>query len=442
MVRPGSGAAIQWYERFRRHVRLSRKCGPASVCHVNLEIATLTHDRFPEWARTIAGTYGNDLDETELLRERELIDLDRALAGCVDGQVVGGCAVTSRTMTVPGPVPVPVAGVTWCGVAATHRRRGIFRALMHRQIRDIAEEGLEPIAVLRPAEAAIYTRYGYGETSKITSVRIARRGASLRDDAPESAGSLRYADPGDVSAICDVYDQAWPARVGWTKRGNLDWSRRLADAAAGAGRSGPRVVVYRDPATGPAGYVLFRFDKRDPAAAVAEVIELVTLTTAAYAGLWRFVLGIDAADVVTFDGAPDEPLQYLLDDPRVANWATVDSMAARVIDLPRALESRRYSAEIDVVLDTVDELLPANNDTFRLVVRDGAATCERTDRPADLRMPIETLGAAYFGGTPLERLYQVGRVTAGSPDLISRVSRAFTVSPLPHYPASWTFPAY
>jgi predicted acetyltransferase len=46
---------------------------------------------------------------------------------------------------VPGVV-LPVAGVSMVSVLPTHRRRGVLRSLMHRQLAGIAERGEEPVA--------------------------------------------------------------------------------------------------------------------------------------------------------------------------------------------------------------------------------------------------------------------------------------------------------
>src|SRR5262245_61193592 len=63
--------------------------------------------------------------------------------------------------SVPGAV-VPVAGVTLVSVLPTHRRRGILRSMMRRQLSDIAERG-ESLAALWASESMLYGRYGYGK---------------------------------------------------------------------------------------------------------------------------------------------------------------------------------------------------------------------------------------------------------------------------------------
>src|SRR5687767_3893673 len=75
-----------------------------------------------------------------------LVDPDR-FYGTYDGKTpVAVCGSLALTMTVPGG-PRPVAGVTWVGVAPTHRRRGLARGLMRHQLDELRAAG-EPVAAL------------------------------------------------------------------------------------------------------------------------------------------------------------------------------------------------------------------------------------------------------------------------------------------------------
>src|ERR1700677_4753995 len=72
--------------------------------------------------------------------DRSLAAFDSALPAGLD--LVGTAGVYSFPMAVPGAV-LPVAGVTMVAVLPTHRRRGILRSLMRRQLTDIAARGEE-----------------------------------------------------------------------------------------------------------------------------------------------------------------------------------------------------------------------------------------------------------------------------------------------------------
>ena len=98
------------------------------------------------------------------------IELDRTI-GAYDGdRVVGGGAAFSFELTVPGGRAVKAAGVTNVGVMPTHRRRGILRQMMARQLADVRSRG-EPIAILWASEGSIYQRFGYGLATLATIIR-------------------------------------------------------------------------------------------------------------------------------------------------------------------------------------------------------------------------------------------------------------------------------
>src|SRR5262249_42667283 len=104
-----------------------------------------------------------------------------------------------------------------------------------------------------------------------------------------------------------------------------------------------------------------------------------------------------------------------------------DGLWVRVIDLPRALTSRRYAAPVDVVLEVTDSMIEANAGRWRLRVGAGGAlvTCTPADGEADLSLDIADVAAAYLGGTPLGALQLAGRVREHRPGAVAAASTAF-----------------
>ncbi len=88
-------------------------------------------------------------------------------AAFVDGRLVGGSAMISLEVTVPGSRPVRLGGVTSTAVAATHRRRGLLRLMMQAMFDEARERG-EPLAGLSASEGTIYGRFGYGPATRRT----------------------------------------------------------------------------------------------------------------------------------------------------------------------------------------------------------------------------------------------------------------------------------
>src|SRR3982751_4555699 len=84
--------------------------------------------------------FHNDYDEENRRVDMLTWEPERSLVAEDAGSIVGHTNALTRDLTVPGGV-VPAAHVTGVGVAPTHRRRGLLRAMMHRQLGDGARAG-------------------------------------------------------------------------------------------------------------------------------------------------------------------------------------------------------------------------------------------------------------------------------------------------------------
>jgi predicted acetyltransferase len=371
---------------------------------------------------------------TDELRELEYLinEFDRSVVADDDGLVVGHATVQSREITIPGAV-VPAAHVTGVGVSPTHRRRGILSAMMRHQLTEIAEAGREPIAVLWASEAQIYPRFGYGPAAARLMLDVLTREIGFTEPiAP--AGRLRLVEPTEAKAeLAALHDRLRTERLGWSSRSEQLWRYLLSDHESHRKDATALRGVVCDGPDGPTGYALWRvadgWDKHGPDAEV-RIREVVAADPATYATLWQFLFGIDLARrAVHHFAAVDEPLQYLVNEPRKLRRTYTDSLWVRIIDLPTALEARRYLAPVDVVFDIDDPLLPANAGRWRLTASADKATCVRTEDPADFACSITELGAAYLGGTSLASLAAAGRIRRLTTNL---PSAAFAAERLPH----------
>ena len=123
---------------------------------------------------------------------------------------------------------------------------------------------------------------------------------------------------------------------------------------------------------------------------------------------------------------------------RAAKAAYTDNVWLRIIDLPTALAGRQYQADVDVVLEVRDTLLPGNAGRWRLAAGAfAAATVERTDAPADLALDVRELGATYLGGVSLLALARAGLVTELRPGTLRGAAVAFGWPVAPG--SSWVF---
>lgn len=357
-----------------------------------------------------------------------------------DGELVGMYGTYPyRSFPVPG-ARVPVAGLTWVGVHPGHRRRGILRAMIDRHFAQALEAG-EAVAALFAAEPAIYGRFGYGLAARDLRLTVPR-GAALRDVPGADALRVRLEklDADKHGPVLHAIHSAVD-RPGWATReteGTLEAS--LADPEFYRdGAESLRIALVEDPDGTPRGYAKFRRKddwKPEGPRGVVRVREVVAQDAATARALWGVLLDLDLMATVEVGMlALDDPLWFLLVDPRAARPAIGDNLWVRVLDVPTALAQRRYAAPVDVVLEVTDALLPGNAGRWRLVGGPDGATATRTDAPADLLLDVRELGTAYLGGFSLAALAGAGLVTELRQGSLHAAATAFgwPVAPVSSY---------
>ncbi|MEV8511442.1 GNAT family N-acetyltransferase [Dactylosporangium sp. NPDC051484] len=389
-------------------------------------LRTATDGDFDALARLIRDAFGAPIAPDPADSVRTVVEPARTHVVEHGGQLVGTAGILTRDLAVPGGV-LPAAHVTGVAVSATHTRRGLLRRMITEQLRTAPEA----VAVLWASEGRIYQRFGYGLASQNVTIRADRREVSVQ--APPAPGNLRAAVPADaVAEFSQVYSRVLPVRPGWSSRNETWWKHLTSDPPASReGRTAERAVLFENPDGVVDGYARYRmtpgWDDDGPKQQV-NVTEVVAATPTAYAELYRFLLRIDLSrTLVQGHGSVDEPLFYLVDEPRRLGGKVGDGLWVRIIDLHRALTTRRYAAPVDVVFEVTDGLLEANAGRWRLRAGAGGAlvTCTRADGEPDFSLDVADLGAAYLGGTPLGALHRAGRIREHRPGAVAATSTAF-----------------
>lgn len=337
---------------------------------------------------------------------------------------LGGAAALSLRLTVPGG-EVPAAAVTAVGVRPDHRRRGILRTLMRRQLDDIRQQG-EPVAILWASEGAIYERFGYGSAVPDGSFEIATERTVFAGTA-EPAGRVRIVGEDEAGSLFPpVYDTMRALTPGAISRSETWWRDGvLADPEYSRRGASPKYRVAYEVEGAPEGYATYRlkndWDERGPKS-VLEVKDAVCLTPRAWRGLWRYLFDVDLVRSVKAQHVPVPlPLQRLLAEPRALGLVVGDGLWVRLVDLPAALRARRYGVEDAIVLEISDAFCGWNAGRWSLRTSGPAGQCEatveRTKRAPDVILDTADLAALYLGGTRAPDLAAVGRAqehTAGS----------------------------
>ncbi|WP_328608893.1 GNAT family N-acetyltransferase [Amycolatopsis sp. NBC_00345] len=359
------------------------------------------------------------------------IELDRCLLATTDdGRPVGTAAAHSFELTLPGEVLVPAAGVTAVGVLPTHRRQGVLNEMMRHQFTELRARG-EILAVLLATEAPIYGRFGYGPATYTQRLTVPRHQATFavpRAHGPSDTGSielLRRAECGEI--LEQVYDRYRRAQPGALSRPHRWW-------ALGAGQApitpAPRyIAVHRDADGIPDGYASYSLNE----SGTLTVDETITTEDAVFTALARFLLAHDLVTRIVFKHLPPEnPLPWQLADFRAGELGDDgDWLWVRLLDVPRALTTRGWFTDGELVLDVDDPFLGEHN-RYLLTVRDGKAGCVPTGREPDLSLDVRDLGSVYLGGTAPSTLVRAGHIQAHHPDAGGRADALFRTERTPH----------
>jgi predicted acetyltransferase len=333
-----------------------------------------------------------------------------------EGSMAGTAMAFAMELTVPGQGQVPMAGVSYVAVHPLRRRRGVLRALMRSQLDDLHARGV-PLAGLGASEAGIYGRFGYGPATWDSSWRLARGAARGLADGDDGCHLEMIDAPAARELLPAVHEQARQRQVGDVRTYPGRWHDLTGDGAP----PGTQFLLGRDDSGRPAGYAIYRIQREERYSAHASVIvdHLIALTSAAYRSLWAHLADLDLTDQVIASGRPEhEPLRWALADSRQLVVTGVhDHLWLRLVDLPAALNARRYAAEGTLVLDVTDPFCPWNQGRWLLEGGPDGATCRTAAHsPApSLRLDAAALGSLFLGGTSVVHLVSAGTVEGDAP---------------------------
>ncbi|WP_062461122.1 GNAT family N-acetyltransferase [Demequina soli] len=365
------------------------------------------------------------------------MEIEDAAHGRV-GSVAGVAAAYTYRMRVPGGAHVPVAGLTWVGVHPGHRRRGLLRAMMADHLSDARARG-EVASALYAAETEIYQRFGYGLAARQLDVRLPR-GAGLRDVPGSDALRVRLED-----ASLEHHGEA-VARI----QGRLErpGTPTLDDAAALRSRfSDPlahrrdsermRILLVEDARGVPVAYAFFRrhgsWDADGLPDGKVHTWSFGAETPAAAHRLWSVLADLDLTGVV--EAAPlaaDDPLLWMLKDPRSVRPRLRDNIWLRIVDVPAALTAREYLCPVDAVIQVDDPLFRDNTGPWRVTSRDGEGHVEAAPgEEPDVVIGIQELSASYLGGVSLQALASAGLVEERTEGALHALAAAFESTQAP-----------
>ncbi|HZT95651.1 MAG TPA: GNAT family N-acetyltransferase, partial [Chloroflexota bacterium] len=358
----------------------------------------------------------------------------RAIAAYDGDTIVGTSATKPFELTVPGPVSVPVAGVTAVSVLPTHRRRGILTEMMRTELESAKRRG-EIALVLYASEGLIYGRFGYGAATFAAEYAITRPGVQFAS-VERQEDEVRLVDTEEGRRrVPEIANRHACLQPGSIPRLQVDWNSWFDKAQRPSdGRSETFVVIHQDADGHDDGFLAYRSGPRGQwiwQPGTVEVSRLIALSDRAYAALWRYALRLDLVGEITAGSRPvQEPLRWLLADPRrLRTTGIYDALWVRLLDIPACLEGRRYFAEGSLTIQVNDAFYSANQGCYVLEITSGGAVCTRADADPDLALDVARLGSVYLGGVSFSELARGGLIEERRPGALLEADRMF-LSPI------------
>ncbi|MCS3441703.1 GNAT family N-acetyltransferase [Microbacterium phyllosphaerae] len=334
-------------------------------------------------------------------------------------------------VTLPGGRELPMWAISGVTVSATHRRRGIARALLEGELRSAVSAGV-PIAGLTVSEATIYGRYGFGSALPMAKFTVDTRRAGWAGPAVD--GRVEYVDRDSLAAALDtVHDRARSARSGQIPGWPSRWTGIAGLAPGNTDGAKVRGVRFLDRDGEVRGAMAFALQDSSGSFRFAlDVRLLVAETPEATGALWRFALQHDLVDQVTADLRPlDDALPWLVRDPRGVTQTVHDHGWLRILDIPTALTARTYSAPLDLVIRVSDPLgFTAGDWRLRLDAQSEPRVEAVEGADVDAELDISALSILYAGGVRAASLHGAGRIVADR-NVVEALDRAFVAFPAP-----------
>ena len=406
------------------------RAGPVAPHLARLELADVTAVEFEAFHHAAQRGFQEEMPAEAVELDRTLFEAGRFYGYRAGSRWVSTFGAYARSITVPGGATLPTAAVTAVTVQAPFRRRGLLTSMMTRQFADARRRG-EPVAALFASESGIYGRFGYGQAAPRARLSGHTRSMSFRPDVDTGGGSVDEVGRDDYLAlVTDLHDRLRRYRPGSLDRSATWWPLAIYDLEfARAGATALRYVVGYDSTGRVDGHTTYRIkDDHTVTGANNEVRvgEVEAVTPAGYARLWRYLFDLDLARSFLRRNAPvDDPVRHLVADPRAIHTEITDGLYLRLLDVPSALVTRRYSSEADLVLEVRDGMVGSNAGRYALRLGPEGAEVRRVRRGPDVSLDVRELGAVYLGGPTLAELHRSGLVTEHRPGAVAAASVAF-----------------
>ena len=370
------------------------------------------------------------LDDEKREHARKRFKPEKWLACFQDDRLLSQMHLIDLDMYIQG-VPLAMGGVASVSTWPEARRKGLVADMLVRALELMKERG-QTISALAPFSFGFYRKYGWEMYAERKSYVIPTAKLPRRQDVP---GSVRRVQALEHLDELDAMYTAYAARYNGTLKRTTDWWKNVT-----LSHKNEHSAIYYTDAGEPGGYLRYRIQDRE-----MTIVEWVYVNEQAFRGLWSFVGQHDSMlERVKLIAPPDDPLPYLLDDPRVTH-EVVPYFMARIVDVAPFIGLYAFSPnaarpeKTELLLEVQDTYAPWNEGIWRLSVgRDGLGELVRladeresadSGGTAKLTCGINDLTAMLLGHIQPAALHAHGRIggdSAAAEELSSLIPRRST----------------
>lgn len=352
--------------------------------------------------------------------------------GLADGEGIAGFASAPTTINC-GAGLVDALVINTIAVRPSHRRRGLLKEMMRRQLDDARARGMA-LATLTASEATIYGRFGFGISTHTHPIHVDTRRMRFRDEVPVSQGRIEFVEPGFLTDHWARIIQAHQLRYRGTvahQHGHFLHDTGQWDSKEQGPSRELRCAVHFDDGGEVNGFALFTPKGWDDTPITTAVHKVCAPDQAVNRALWWALASMDLVERLTYPLAPPgEALSGSLVDP----WAVEpkegdDPVWLRILDLPSAVAQRGFDGSGDVVVGIEDRQGYCSG-TWRIRAEDGRGTAEATDADPEVTLGVDVLASMWHGDRTASQLALSG-LLKGEDAAIGRLSRLFQVDEPP-----------
>lgn len=383
---------------------------PQMHTHAKTTFAPPTPERLDDQARLISLAFSPTVEQALAYIQTNGVENYRLLTR--DGTPVGGL------LNIPmghffGSRSVPCWGVAAVAIDPAHRGTGVATDLMRHAVLEMHDQNVA-ISTLYPATQALYRRAGYEQaghlfraTINLEELRASARGSSDTIDRHERV-AMRTATDDDKGSIERAQRRLSALIDGHTDRPPSLWQRIYTPFEQRAAN------VYVTDTADPEAWILYTTARDAVTQKIrAAIHEMGALTTRGARALWTFLSGLSSTiPTATWHTGPAHPL-LMIPAEQAYELTFVDHWMLRVVNVPRALESRGYAAHVRAQLHIKirDPIIERNNRSFVIDIGDSLAEVHEGGR-GDMELDIGAFAAMYTGYLPPTHLELAGRLEA------------------------------